>query len=167
MRGVAGTDCVVSCNRPIFVNSHVQDLTVGRFFVSEEQVTVNRHVVLSVRVVDLRSWEERIHSKSACFVRNNRNNALSEFLVTHNVFQNAHKAHGRGDRLRSRALLRHGVCLVVRQRNLRVLGATLRREATQLTSTFQHVLDFRRVLTRVIVRRKLGVLLEFFVRDRN
>ena len=77
MGGVAGSGGGEGCHGASLVDSGVQDLSVGRFLVAKKQVTVHRHVLLAIRVVDLRGGEEGVHTKGARLIGNDHLDALT------------------------------------------------------------------------------------------
>ena len=167
MRGVAGARGRQSGCRTGFVDAHVQQLAVGRFLVGQEEVTVDRNVVLAVRVVDLLRGEEGVHAEGAGFVRNDRHDALAELLVAHEVLEDADKRHGRGDFLLAGAAHARFEDLVVGQFDVDVLRAAFGCEAAEFTTAVEEVLDLRCVLTGMVVRREFRVLFELLVGDRD
>ena len=77
VRCIAGARCGESCHRASLVDTGVQDLPVGCFLVAKQQISINRHVLLAIRVVDLCGWEECIHTKGASLVRDDHLNAFT------------------------------------------------------------------------------------------
>ena len=92
----------------------VQHLAGRRLLVGEQQLAVDRLVLLAQRVVDLRAREERVHAEGAVLVGRDQHEALADLLVPHEVLQQPDERHGGGDRLLTRALLHRRVRLVVR-----------------------------------------------------
>ena len=132
------------------VDADVQDLALRALLVGEEQLAVDRRVVLAVRVVDLRGREERVHAERARLVGDDRHDAVAEVLRPQQVLQQPHERHGRGDLLRAGALLRDRVRGVVGQRDRRVVRAALGQEAAERATTLVQVLD------RLVLRRRGG-----------
>ena len=73
----------------------LEDLAVGRLGVRQQQVVVDRLVLLALRGVDLQLAEQRVHAERAGLVGDDRHDALAEL-------------RRRGTRLRSRRVKRHG-----------------------------------------------------------
>ncbi|SIK16700.1 Uncharacterised protein [Mycobacteroides abscessus subsp. abscessus] len=145
----------------------MEELSVHRLLVGEEEVTVDGDVVLPVRVVDLRGREERVHAEGAGLVGDDRHDALAELLVAHEVLEDADEAHRRRDRLLARSTASGLVGLVPGQGEIDVGAATFGGVPAEVGATLLEVLDLRGVGSRVVVRRQLRVLLELLVRDRD
>ena len=160
---VRGADGGERGERAGLVDADVHDLALRALLVGEEQLAVDRGVVLAVRVVDLRVREERVHAEGARLVGDDRHDAVAEVLGPHQVLQEPHERHGRGDLLRAGALLRDRVGRVVGQRDRRVVRAALGQVAAELATTLVQVLDRLVLLARVVVRREVRVLLELRV----
>src|SRR5699024_306301 len=58
-------------------DAHVHELSVRGLLVGEEQIAVDRDVVLTVRIVDLRRREERVHAEGAGLVRDDRHDPVT------------------------------------------------------------------------------------------
>ena len=101
------------------VDADVHDLALRALLVGEEQLAVDRRVVLAVRVVDLRRREVRVHAERARLVGDDRHDAVTEVLRAQQVLQQADERHRGGDLLRARALLGQRVRVVARQREAR------------------------------------------------
>ena len=97
------------------IDAHVEDGSGGVFLVSQEEIAVNREVVLTVGVVNLRVGEEGVHAEGTGFVRNDRHEPVAKLLVADEVFEESHERHGRGNFLRARTLSRALVSIVIRQ----------------------------------------------------
>ena len=91
---IRGSNCGERRDRSCFVDSGVQNLTSGRLLIREQEVTVYREVVLTVRVVDFRGREECVHSKGACFIRDDRHKSLAEIWCAQQVFKQSNERHG-------------------------------------------------------------------------
>ena len=83
---IRGSNCGERRDRSCFVDTGVQNLTSGRLFIGEQEVTVYRKVVLTVRVVDFRGREECVHSKGARFIRDDRHKSLAEIWCAQQIF---------------------------------------------------------------------------------
>ena len=108
------------------VDADVNDLALGGFLVREQLLAVDRGVGLTVRVVDFRGGEVCVHTEGAGLIRNDRNDALANALVTQQVFEQSRERHRRGDLLLARTLLDDVVELGARKVDLRELGLALR-----------------------------------------
>src|SRR4029079_17023912 len=64
-----------------FIYSLLQNLTVLGFVVIECRFAINRLVKLALRGIDSNLAEEAVHPEGARFVRNNRHDAIADFLV--------------------------------------------------------------------------------------
>jgi hypothetical protein len=95
------------------VDADVHDLTLRALLVGEQQLAVDRGVVLAVRVVDLRGREEGVQAERARLVGDDRNDAVAEVLRAQQVLEQAHERHRRRDLLRAGSLLRQRVRAVV------------------------------------------------------
>ncbi|CAH0213186.1 hypothetical protein SRABI128_02023 [Microbacterium sp. Bi128] len=149
------------------VDADVDDLALGALFVGQEELAVDRGVVLTLGVVDLRRREVRVHTERARLVGDDRDDAVAEALDPQQVLEQTDERHGRRDLLRARTLLGQRVGLVAGQLETDVGRATLGQEAAERTTTLEHVLDRLVVLAGVVVRRLVGVLLQLRVRDRD
>ena len=121
VRGVRRADRGERRERAGLVDADVDDLALRALLVGEEQLAVDRGVVLAVRVVDLRRREERVHAEGARLVGDDRHDAVAEVLRPQQVLEQAHERHGRGDLLLAGALLGDRVGRVVGQRDRGVL----------------------------------------------
>ena len=63
----------------------LEQLAVGLLDVAEQQLRVDRRVVLAERVVDPDLLEERIHAEGARLVRDDRHDASADLRVAHEV----------------------------------------------------------------------------------
>lgn len=79
---------------PCFRDALFQDLTLRRLCVAEQQVVVDRLVLLALRGVDLQRGEQRIHAERAAFVGDDGYHQLADVLVAAQVAQQAGEAHG-------------------------------------------------------------------------
>ncbi len=143
----------------------VQHLAGRRLLVGQEQLAVDRLVLLAERVVDLRAREEGVHAERAVLVRRDQHEPLADLLVPHEVLEEAHKGHGRRDGLLARALLHGRVRLVVRQGEWLGADDPGRDVTAEALAAVVHVLDLLRVPARVVVRRRAG--LQLLVGDRQ
>ena len=92
---------------------------------------------------------------------------VPDVLVAQKFFEHAHGRHGGGDILVTGPLLQRLVDITRRQRQRLGLGAALRQEPAERASPVQQVADLRRLRARMVVRRKVGVLLELGVAERD
>ena len=148
-------------------DARVQDLALCGLLVGEHHVRVNRSVVLSVGVEDLRCWEDGIEPESASLIRDDRHHVLADLLVPHQVLQGTHKRHRRSDLLCARTLPKGHERLVRDDFPLRVEVLALRQVPTQKFAAFLHVKQCWVVIRRLVVRRHARVLIQLFVRNRD
>ena len=59
----------------------MNDLPSGDSVVGQHELVVNGHVVLAVGVVQLSGREEGVHTEGTCLIRDDRNEALAQFLI--------------------------------------------------------------------------------------
>ncbi len=91
----------------------------------------------------------------------------SNLLVPQQLFECAHHGHGGRHFLVARPLLQRLVGVAAGQRQHLRLRSALRHEAAQRPAPVEHVADLGCVGSRVVVRRQVGVLLQFLVADRD
>src|SRR5699024_10165542 len=75
------------------VDADMEEHTLRALLVCKKKITVYRGVVLTIRIVNLRRREVRVHSEGACLVRDDRNEALAHALVAHEITKKAHESH--------------------------------------------------------------------------
>ena len=167
MRGVRGAGCGQRRGRSGLVDADVEQLPVRGLLVGEEQVAVDRDVVLAVRVVDLRRREERVHAERACLIGDDRHDSVTEVLLPHEVLEHTHEAHRGGDLLLAGSAASGLVGLVGGQLEIDMRRPPLGGVAAELRAALLHVLDLGGIDSRVVVRRQLRVLFELLVRDRD
>ena len=141
-----------------------QNLPVGRFGVREQEIVVDRLVLLTLRGVDLQLAEQRVHAERTGLVGNDRHDARPDVLVTRQIPQQTGERHGGADGLSAGAgedlLERRAVRECQRPAGLRdALGD----RAAERTAALHHVLVLDGVFRRAEVRRHLGI--ERLVRD--
>ena len=145
------------------VDAGVHDLAGDGLLVGQDEVAVHGEVVLAVRVVDLRGREERVHAEGAGLIGDDRHDPLAEVLVPHEVLEQPDEGHGGGGQLLAGAAVGDFVGLLVRQRDLGVLGAAFGDEAAEGAAAFHEVLDLGGVRAGVVVRGPVGVGFELVV----
>ena len=99
--GRAGSD--EAGRRPGLGDALLEDLAVGGFGVAEQHLVIDRLVLLALRGVDLQLAEQRVHAERACFVGDDRHDAVAELLVAGQAAQQAGEAHRGADGLSARA----------------------------------------------------------------
>src|SRR5699024_176312 len=119
-----------------------------------------RNVVLTAWVPNLQRWEPRVHTEGTCLIRDDRNYALAQFLIAHDFLEGTYQGHGGSNFLLTRALAHALELIDARCLQRRVVHTTLRQEATEFFTTLKHVLDFRSVVTWVVVRRQSWILFQ-------
>ena len=135
----------------------MQDLAGRGLLVGQQQLAVDRLVLLTVRRVDLRRREDRVQTEGARLVGDDRHEPLADLLVLHQVLEQAYRGHGGGHLL----LARPGTQLLVggvgRQRERLAPHAAPGYGAAQRGTPLLHVLDLVGLLARVVVRRQVGL----------
>ena len=167
LRCIGGTGCDERGHRASFVDSRVNDLPRDALLVGEQQFTVDGGVVLTGRVVDLRRREVRVHSKSSCLIRNDRDEPRAPVFIAQEVLEQAGERHRGGDFLFAATLLSKLKVLVVNRGKRCELGSTLGERTTQFGTTLQQILNRGVVRPGVVVGRTVRVRFELFVRDRD
>ena len=134
--------------------------------VGEEERTVDRGVLLTAGVVDPRGREEGVHAEGPGLVRDDRDDALPDLGIAHQLAQDPDEGHGRR-RLLVSALAGHVVGAVCgqddRPRSVPALGD----EAAQLAASLEGIDDLWCVWPRVVERRGVGVPLDVGIADRD
>ena len=145
-------------HRAGFGDPLLEDLTLRRLGVAEQQVVVDGLVLLAERGVDLELAEERVHPERAGLVGDDRHDARADVLVAGQVAQQPGEAHRRADFLLARSGAQLGERLVVGEleRAARPRRAAGERAAERL-APLHHVLELDRVLGRLVVRRVVGL----------
>ena len=153
----------------ILVDALVQELAVRRLTVRQLQVVVHRDVVLALRVVNLQGREPGVQAERARLIRNDRHHSLPDLLITHQRLKRTHQRHRRGNFLLTRVLEHSlvGLLEVLLLLQRRELHTTLRQVPAELLAALLQILDLRRVLARVVVRRQVRILLQLLVADRH
>lgn len=120
-----------------------------------------------MRVEDLCGREDRVQAEGTGLVGNDRHNVLAELLVPNQVFQKTHERHGGGNLLGARSLGKGVERLVCRHWQGLVIPVARGEETAKLSATLKHVLQYRIVIGRLVVRRQVRVLLELLIRNWN
>ena len=120
-----------------------------------------------MRVVDLLRREEGVHPEGPRLVRDDRHDPVAEALLPHEVLEQTHPGHRRGDLLLARALGHLRVLVVARQLWRRVVDPPRGQPAAELAAALAHVPDRLVVLAGVVVGRQVGIGLELLVGDRD
>ena len=165
--GVAGTDRREGSKGSSLVDSGVQNLALGAFLVSQEQLAVDRCVSLAVRVIDLGGREVGIHSKGSSLIRNDRDQAVAKVLVLQEVFKQPGKGHGARNLLLARALSGWFIDRAIGKGHLRVPRTALWQVATESPAALVEILNCFVLVTRVVVGGLIHICFERGVRDRN
>ena len=156
-RRVAGARRDEARHRSRLGDALLEDLAVGVLGVRQQQVVVNRFVLLTLRGVDLEFPEERVHAESACFVGDDRHDASPDPLIAAEAAQQPCEAHRRADRHISGAGVHLGEGLGNRHRDRSPdrRGST-GEHAAEALAALHHVLVLDRVLRGPEVRRIVG-----------
>ena len=136
----------------------LEDLALRGLGVRQQQVVVDRFVLLALRRVDLHLAEQRVHSERACLVGDDRHDALAELLVAREIAQQAGERHRGADGLRA------GTCVELGERGgrgqldrLAVAHDALRDETVECAAALHHVLPLDGVLRGTEVRRVVSL----------
>ena len=108
-------------NRPSLADAFLQNLSVNRFAIAVQGLCIDRCVTLSVRGINARHFEQRIHPKGSRLVRHDWHDQRSDFGVFQQLGQQSHHGCGRRQRPRIRARIK---CL----ENRRIRWVKIRRE---------------------------------------
>ena len=154
------------CERTCFRNAFFKHLTCSIFAVVHQLIAINWLILLAQWRVDTDLTEQAFHTERTRFVGDDRHDALADIFVTQSDIQPLNERHGRGDftltgRLGQTLERFHRRRF---QRLVRLL-TTRRQKATQLLTTVQQVLNFRRVLARMEKRQRL--FRDHIILDRN
>ena len=164
-RGIAGGCSHEARHRARLGDALLQDLPVGVLGVRQQQVVVDRFVLLTLAGVDLELLEQRVHAERAPLVGDDRHDPLAHLGVAAQVPQQAREAH----RGRHRVAARAGAHLCERLRRGEHdrppdRGRAARHRAAQRAPPLHHVLIFDRTFGRpevrvaVFLERRLGDL---------
>ena len=99
VRGVRRTGSDEGGDGPRFVDALVQDLSVLGLAIVQHEFTVDGDVLLARRVVDACGGEERVHAEGARLVGDDRDETRTDALVAHEVLEQPHEGHRRGNSL--------------------------------------------------------------------
>ena len=122
---------------------------------------------MPIGVVNLGGREIRVHTECARLVGDDRNEACAEILVPQQVLEQSGEGHRGRNFLFPAALFRQLVMFRVGKRDGCWGVTTLRQRSAEFAALVQEVLNRRVFRTRVVIRRAIGILLEFFVRNRD
>ena len=151
--GVGGTSCDELGHGTGLVDALVHDLAVDCLTVGQHEVMVDRGVVLAVAVVNLQRREPGVHTEGTCLIRDDRNEALAQFLIPHEFLEGTNHSHGRSNLLLA-GILTHDLQIVHARDGQRLVGrAALGYPAAEILTALEHVLDLLGILTGVVVRR--------------
>ncbi len=92
--------------------------------------------------VDAQLTEHAFHTEGTGFVRDDRNDALTDVLVLDQLREDAHEGHGGGDFTVARAVEDGLEGVQWRGRDAEALGAALRHETAQCSATLAQVTGF-------------------------
>ena len=145
----------------------MHDLAIGCLAVAEHQVVVDWHVVLATWVPNLQGWEPGVHTEGTSLIWDDWNYALAQFLIAHDFLERTNQSHGGSNFLLTRALANALELIDARCLQRSEVNTTLRQEAAEFFTTLQHVLNFWRIIARVVVRRNRWVLLQSLIGDWN
>ena len=162
VRRVGRGGCLEGRHRARFGDPLLQHLAILRLAIGEDQLRVNRLVVLALAGIDPDLLEERIQAKRARLVGDDRDHPLAEPRVAHEVPEELREDHrGADGGRRAGGELPVGLRSGSRQRP--AADDTLRECTAQRTPALHEVTHLLGVGAWVVVRR-LGELL---VRDRE
>ncbi len=149
------------------VDALVQQLALLGLLVGEHELGVDGRVVLPLRVVDLRRREHRVEPEGPRLVRDDRHQAVADLRVLGQLTHQPDERHRGGDFLLARTLADGLVHLVAGQHQRLGGGPAFRQVAAEGLPAALHVLDLRRVVAGVVIRRQRRVALELLVADRD
>ena len=152
-------------NRARLVDALLEDLALLVLAVVHHLVLVHRLVLLALRREDAELAEHAFHAEGARLVRNDRHDALAQFLVAHQRGEDPHERHGGRDLAALARALEHLLERRERRhrRRRRRLAPALREIAAQRLAMRLQVLHLRRIGRRNVERQ----LVELVVRDRD
>ena len=136
----------------------VQHLPLRGLLVGQQQLAVDRLVLLPAGVVDLGGREHRVHAEGAVLVGRDRHDPLPDLRVLHPVLEQPDQRHRGGDLVLARALLELVVHRVAGQGQRLGPDHPARDRATERGAALLHVDDLRGVLAGVEERRRAGLL---------
>ncbi|MNO58461.1 hypothetical protein D3C76_490200 [compost metagenome] len=157
MAAVRGTGSDERRHGAGFVDAFLEDLALLVFAVEHHLVFIDWLVELADRRVDAQLAEHAFHTEGTGFVRDDRDDALADFLVLDQLRQNTHEGHGGGDFAVARAVQDRFQRFQWRGRHAEALGTALRYEATQGCAALGQVLGFGRTFFRLEERQVLQV----------
>src|SRR3990167_4018740 len=152
-----------------FVDAFLEDLTLLVLAVEHYLILVHRLIQLADRGIDAELAEHAFHAEGARLVRDDRHDALAEFLVLEQLGEDPHKGHGGGD-FTIAGTVEDGLEGVQwRGRGAETVGAALRYEAAEGGTPLVQVLVFgaagfrleeRQVLQFVVLHRDVEAVAE-------
>ncbi|RMP03941.1 hypothetical protein ALQ30_05663 [Pseudomonas syringae pv. persicae] len=146
-----------------FVDAFLENLAFLVFAIEHHLFFIDWLVELADRRVDAQLAEHAFHTEGTRFVRDDRHDALTDFLVLDQLRQDAHESHGGGDFTVARTVKDGLEGIEWRRRQAEALRATLRYEATQRSTTLAQVTGFGAAFFRLVERQGF----EFGVLDRD
>ena len=156
MSGIRRRGCLKRSHGARFGDPFLQNLTVLRLAIAQHKIRVDRLVPLAERRVDADLFEERIEAEGAGLVGDDWHDSLAQLRVPDEVAEEPPEGHRRTDRhLRAQGEL--GIDFGTRRRERPGPYHAARHEPTQGPAAFQHVLDFVRVRSGVVVGRVLDL----------
>ena len=167
VRRIRRPDRGEGCGRAGLVDALVQDLALLALGVGEHQLGVHRGVELAVAVVDLQARKPRVHPEGAGLVGDDRHDARSDVGVAQQLLEHPDRRHGGGHVLVARPGLERLIDLAGRKRQRLGLGAALRQESAEGGPPVQQIANLRRLRARMVVGRKIGILLELGIAERD
>ena len=145
-------------HRAGFGDAFFEDLTLLRLAVAEQQVVVDRLVLLPLRGVDVELAEQGVHAERAGLVGDDRHDARPDRFVAAQVAQQAGEAHRGAHLLLAGARAHLLERLVARHRDRAARPRRpLRDRAVERLAALHHVLVLDRVLAGAEVRRVVGL----------
>jgi len=95
--GVRGTGSDEGAHGARFVDAFFEDLALLVFLVEHHLVFIDWLVELADGGVDAQLTEHAFHTEGTGFVRDDRHDARTDFLVLDQLREDAHEGHGGGD----------------------------------------------------------------------
>ncbi|VDM17782.1 unnamed protein product, partial [Wuchereria bancrofti] len=138
--GVRGTGGDEGAHGAGFVDAFLEDLTLLVLLVEHHLVFIDRLVQLADRGVDAELTEHAFHTEGTGLVRDDRDDALAEFLVLDQLREDAHEGHGGGDFAVARAVEDGLEGIQRRGGDAEALLPALRDEAAQRVAALVQVL---------------------------
>src|SRR5690606_19629450 len=161
--GVGGAGGDEGAHGPRLVDAFLEDLTFLVLFVEHHLVFIDWLVQLADRGVDAELTEHAFHTEGTGFVRNDRDDALAEFLVLDQLREDAHEGHGGGNFTIARAVEDGLEGIQRRSGDAEALLPALRYEAAEGRAALVQVLVLGAARFRAHERQVFQVL----VLDRN